>query len=246
MAGHSKWDNIKHKKAREDAARGKLFSKLTKDITIAARDEPDPAKNPTLAQVIERAKGANMPKENIERAIKRATGELPGVTYEEYVYEGFGPFGVAVMVRVITDNRNRAVSAIRKIFDDHGGDLEGSVDWLFERRGMITATLSDDQNPEELLMTAIDLGAEDMSESESDVEIITPPELLSDVRAGLEDEGVEITDAKVTMVPKTTVPLEGADARRIVKFIEALDEQEDVQEVYANFDIPDEALAEVA
>ena len=246
MAGHSKWDNIKHKKAREDAARGKLFSQLTKDITLAARDEPDPQKNPTLSQAIERAKQANMPKENIERAIKRATGELPGVTYEEYIYEGFGPFGVAIMVRVITDNRNRAVSSIRKVFDDHGGDLEGSVDWIFERRGMINAKLADAQDPEELLMTAIDLGAEDMSESASDVEIITPPELLSDVKVGLEDEGVQIEDAKVTMVPKTTVPLEGDEARRIVRFIEALDDLDDVQEVYANFDIPDEALAEVA
>lgn len=246
MAGHSKWDNIKHKKAREDAARGKLFSKLTKDITIAARSEPDPAKNPTLAQVIERAKQANMPKENIARAIKRATGELPGVTYEEYVYEGFGPFGVAVMVRVITDNRNRAVSAIRKIFDDHGGDMNGSVSWIFERRGVITAKLTPEQDPDEVLMTAIDLGAEDMNESERDVDITCPPELVSDVKSGLESEGVEIEDAKVTMVPKTTVPLEGAEARRIVKFIEALDDQEDVQEVYANFDVPDEALAEVA
>jgi len=246
MAGHSKWDNIKHKKAREDAARGKLFSKLTKDITIAARDEPDPQKNPTLAQVIERAKQANMPKENIERAIKRATGELPGVTYEEYVYEGFGPFGVAVMVRVVTDNRNRAVSAIRKIFDDHGGDMEGSVNWIFERRGVITAKLSDDQDPDEILMAAIDLGAEDMDESDGEVEITCPPELVSEVKSGLESEGVEIEDAKVTMIPKTTVPLEGNEAKRIVKFIEALDDQEDVQEVYANFDVPDEALAEVA
>lgn len=246
MAGHSKWDNIKHKKAREDAARGKLFSKLTKDITLAARDEPDPQKNPTLAQVIERAKQANMPKENIERAIKRATGELPGVTYEEYVYEGFGPYGVAVMVRVITDNRNRAVSAVRKIFDDHGGDMEGSVDWIFERRGMVTAKLGEAQDPDEVLMTAIDLGAEDMTESDHEVEITCPPERVSDVKSGLEGEGVAIEDAKVTMVPKTTVPLEGDEAKKILKFIEALDDQEDVQEVYANFDVPDEALAEVA
>ncbi len=246
MAGHSKWDNIKHQKARQDAARGKLFSKLTKEITMAARDGPDPEKNPSLSQAIERAKAANMPKENIERAIKRATGELPGVTYEEYIYDGFGPFGVAVMVRVVTDSRNRAVSAIRNVFDDYGGDMDGSVDWIFERRGRVHAKLTSEQDPDEVLMAAIDLGAEDMTEDETDVEITCPPERVSDVKAGLQDEGVEINDAKVTMVPKTTVPLEGADAQRIVRFIEALDDLDDVQEVYANFDVPDEALAEVA
>ncbi|MFB6285536.1 MAG: YebC/PmpR family DNA-binding transcriptional regulator [Candidatus Bipolaricaulia bacterium] len=246
MAGHSKWDNIKHQKARQDAARGKLFSKLTKEITMAARDEPDPGKNPKLAQAMERAKQANMPKENIERAIKRATGELPGVTYEEYIYDGFGPYGVAVMVRVVTDNRNRAVASIRNVFDDYGGDMDGSVDWIFERRGRVTAKLASEQDPDEVLMTAIDLGTEDMDEFDEEVQIACPPEHVSDVKTGLEDQGVEITDAKVAMVPKTTVPLEGGDARKIVRFIEALDDLEDVQEVYANFDVPDEALAEVA
>jgi len=246
MAGHSKWDNIKHQKARQDAARGKLFSKLTKEITMAARDEPDPQKNPKLSQAMERAKQANMPKENIERAVKRATGELPGVTYEEYIYDGFGPYGVAVMVRVVTDNRNRAVASIRNVFDDYGGDMDGSVDWIFERRGRVTAKLAPEQDPDEVLMTAIDLGAEDMDAFDEEVEIACPPEHVSDVQTGLEDQGVEITDAKVTMVPKTTVPLEGGDAHKIVRFIEALDDLEDVQEVYANFDVPDEALAEVA
>jgi len=245
MAGHSKWANIKYRKERQDALRGKLFSKLAKEITIAARSDPDPEKNPRLAHAIERARAANMPKENIERAIKRATGELPGQQFEEAVYEGYGPYGVAVMVRVVTDNRNRAVSAIRKVFEDFGGSLEGSVAWLFERRGVITLK-AQDRDLDELLMQAIDLGAEDLEERDGEVEIYCPPAMLREVKEGLEAKGVAIERAEVTLVPKQTVALEGKEAERIVKFIDTLDDLEDVQEVYANFDVPEEVIAQVS
>ena len=245
MAGHSKWANIKYRKERQDALRGKIFSKLAKEITMAARSEPDPVKNPRLAQAIERARAANMPKENIERAIKRATGELPGQQFEEAVYEGYGPFSVAVIVRAVTDNKNRAVAAIRKVFDDFGGNLGGSVSWLFERRGVISLNASPDQDLEELLMMAIDLGAEDLEEKEGEVEITCPPDGLREVREGLEAQGVAIERAEVTLVPKQTVSLSGSEARKILKFIDRLDDLEDVQEVYANFDVPEELLAQV-
>lgn len=244
MAGHSKWANIKYRKERQDALRGKLFSKLAKEITIAARSEPDPEKNPTLAHAIERARAANMPKEKIERAIKRATGELPGQQFEEAIYEGYGPYGVAVMVRVVTDNKNRAVSAIRRVFEDFGGNLEGSVAWLFERRGVITLK-AEDRDLDELLMQAIDLGAEDLEERDGEVEIYCTPEALRPVREGLAGQGVAIERAEVTLVPKQTVALVGKEAERIIKFIEKLDDLEDVQEVYANFDVPEELLAQV-
>ncbi len=245
MAGHSKWANIKYRKERQDAVRGKLFSKLSKEITIAARSGADPAKNPTLADIIERARGANMPKDNIERAIQRATGELPGMQYEETVYEGYGPFGVAVMVRVVTDNKNRAVAAIRRIFEEYDGSLQGSVAWLFERRGVLTVKLSPNQDREELLMTAIDLGAEDVEEREEEIQIYCPPDRLGIVKEGLKQQGVTIERAEATLVPKTTVPLAGREAEKIIKFIEKLDDQEDVQEVFANFDVPEELLAQV-
>jgi len=245
MAGHSKWANIKYRKERQDAVRGKLFSKLSKEITIAAKNGADPAKNATLADIIERARGANMPKENIERAIKRATGELPGIQYEEIVYEGYGPYGVAVMVRVVTDNKNRAVAAIRKIFEEHGGSLQGSVAWLFERRGALTVKLAPGHDRDELLMQAIDLGAEDMEERDGEVLIYCPPDRLSAVKEGLKRQGVTVERVETTLVPKTTVPLAGREAERILKFIEKLDDQEDVQEVYANFDVPEELLAQV-
>ncbi len=245
MAGHSKWANIKYRKERQDALKGKLFSKLSKEITIAARNGPDPAKNATLADVIERARAANMPKENIERAIKRATGELPGMQYEEIIYEGYGPYGVAVMVRVVTDNKNRAVSQIRKTFEEFGGSLQGSVAWLFDRRGVITVKPAAGQESEQLLMKAIDLGAEDMEESPEEIQIYCAPAKLSAVKRGLEESGITIERAQVTLVPKMTVSLSGHEAEKIIKFIERLDDQEDVQEVFANFDVPEELLAQV-
>lgn len=247
MSGHSKWANIKYRKERQDQLKGKLFSKLAREIIVAARENPDPQKNPRLSDAIERAKEANMPKENIERAIKRATGELPGVRYEEATYEGYGPGGVAVLVKVVTDNRNRAVSAIRHTFEDFGGSLgeAGSVAWLFERRGIIVIN-KQDINPDEVLIAAIDLGAEDIEEKEEEIEIYCSPGHLKELKRGLEDIGIEIERAEVTMFPKNTVHLEGREAERILKFINRLDDQEDVQEVYANFDIPDEIFERVS
>lgn len=251
MSGHSKWANIKYRKERQDQVRGKIFSKLSKEITLAARDgDPDPERNATLANAIERARAANMPKDNIERAIKRATGELPGVTYEETIYEGYGPGGVAVMIRVVTDNKNRAASAIRHIFEEFDSSLgkEGCVAWLFQRRGIIVVSREAiaDRDIDELLIKAIDLGAEDIEEKEEEVEIYSPPSAVSDVKEGLEKMGVTVERAESTMVPQNTVHLEGREAERLLRFMNRLDDQEDVQEVYANFDIPDEVFETVS
>ncbi len=247
MAGHSKWANIKYRKERQDAVRMKIFSKLSKEITLAAKaGGPDPEKNVALANAIERAREANVPKDNIERAIKRATGELPATQYEEIFYEGYGPYGVAVLVRVVTDNKNRAVSEIRHIFEEYGGNLGGSVAWLFERRGIITLDKKKIQrDKDELLMTIIDLGAEDIQERAEEIEIYCSPSVLRTVREGLTGLGVPVERAEVSFVPKNTVHLEGREAEKILKFMEALDEQEDVQEAYANFDIPDAILESV-
>ncbi len=247
MAGHSKWANIKYRKERQDAIKMKIFSKLSKEITLAAKaGGPDPEKNVALANAIERAREANVPKENIERAIKRATGELPGVQYEEIFYEGYGPYGVAVMVRVVTDNKNRAVSEIRHIFEEYGGNLGGSVAWIFDRRGVITLEKDKiQQDKDELLMNIIDLGAEDIQEKDGEIEIYCDPSKVKTVRDGLHKLGVPVERAEVSLVPKNTVHLEGREAEKVLKFMEALDEQEDVQEAYANFDIPDAILESV-
>ena len=247
MAGHSKWANIKHRKGRQDAVRGKVFTKIAKEIFLAAKaGDPNPEKNITLANAIERGRAANMPKDNIERAIKKATGELGGVMYEEIQYEGYGPAGVAILLRIITDNKNRAASEIRHIFSEYGCSLGGSVAWMFERRGVVTlntAKLSIDQDS--LLMSVIDLGAEDIQEKEGEIEIYCDPTALRAVREALEKQGIPIERAETTLVPKNTVHVEGSNAQKVLKFIEKLDDQEDVQEVYANFDIPDEVLQQV-
>ncbi|MCS6936493.1 MAG: YebC/PmpR family DNA-binding transcriptional regulator [Candidatus Bipolaricaulota bacterium] len=244
MAGHSKWANIKYRKERQDAAKMKIFSKLAKEIMMAAKaGSPDPAQNIALANAIERARAANVPKENIERAIKRATGELPGAQYEEIFYEGYGPYGVAVMVRVVTDNRNRAVSEIRRIFEQYGGNLGGSVAWLFTRRGVITLDKKKiAQERDELLMRVIDLGVEDLQEKDGEIELYCEPSHLKAVREALERQAVPIERAEVQLVPQNTVPLTGPEAEKFLKFMSALDDQEDVQEVYANFDIPEDVM----
>jgi len=249
MAGHSKWANIKHRKERQDRKKGQLFSRLVKEILLAARSGADPEKNPALANAIERAKAANLPKENIERALQRARGEIPGAKYEEVIYEGYGPGGVAVMVRVVTDNRNRAAAAIRHVFEEFDSSLgeAGSVSWLFERRGIVVLRRDElsGVDLDELMMTAIDLGAEDFQEKDEEIEIYCEPGKLRELRAGLEKMGVPIERAEVTMVPQNTVRLEGKEAERLLRFLNRLDDQEDVQEVYANFDIPDEVLEQV-
>ncbi len=245
MAGHSKWANIKYRKMREDAKRGRIFTRLTREIIVAAREGGgDPETNPRLRTAIAAAKAANMPKENIERAIKRGTGELPGVTYEEVTYEGYGPGGVAVIVETITDNRNRTVSEIRYIFSKHGGSLgeTGCVSWLFDKKGVITIKgqgLSED----DLLMVALEAGAEDLKREEDTFQIITAPEDFEAVKEALEREGLPIEEAEITLVPKNTVRVEGDKAEKVLKLMDALESLDEVQKTYANFEIPEEVMA---
>jgi YebC/PmpR family DNA-binding regulatory protein len=249
MSGHSKWANIKYRKERQDQKRGRIFSKLAKEITLAARAGADPERNVALANALERARAANMPKENIERAIKRATGELPGVKYEEIIYEGYGPSGVAMLLRVVTDNRNRAASAIRHIFEEAAGSMgeSGSVAWLFTRKGIVVLSKEAvaERELDDLLIELIDLGAEEIQEKEEEIELYCQPTALTTLKEGLERLGVPIERAESTMVPQNTVHLEGKEAERLLRFLDRLDDQEDVQEVYANFDIPDEVFERV-
>ncbi len=249
MSGHNKWANIKYRKERQDKKRSGLFAKLIKEITLQARNgDPNPENNPGLAHAIERARAANLPKENIERAIKRATGELDGVSYEEITYEGYGPEGVAILVRVVTDNRNRAAAAVRHIFSKHGGNLaaSGSVAWLFERRGVITfEQIPEGVDRDELLMNLIELGAQEFDDQGDIIEVYCAPNDLAALEAEVAKLGITPTRAEVTMIPKNTVHVEGHTAEKVLKLIDALDENEDVQEVFANFDIPDEILAKI-
>ncbi len=243
MAGHSKWANIKHRKGRQDAARGKLFAKLAKAIEAAARQGgSDPAMNPTLATAIAKAKSASMPNDNIERAVKRGSGEGgEGVDFSEVWYEGYGPGGVAVYIHVLTDNRNRAASDVRSTMTRNNGNLgePGSVGYLFEQKGYITAV----GDEETVMLTALDAGAEDVREADDGFEVITAPSDLPAVRDALEGAGVTIESADVTQLPSTTVPLERESAGRILRLIDALEDLDDVQDVYANFDIPDDVMA---
>jgi YebC/PmpR family DNA-binding regulatory protein len=248
VAGHSKWAQTKHKKAIVDQRRGKLFAKLLRAIEVAAREGGgNPDANPTLADAISRARDGRIPTETIERAIKRGTGELEGVSYETLFYEGYAPGGVAVMVEVLTDNRNRAAAAVRKIFSRHGGTLgdPGSVAWMFTKRGVVLvprAAVSED----DLLALAVGAGAEDL-EAEGDSWMLTcaPSELLG-LRAALEAADVEIQAAQIAMEPSATIRLDGPQALQVLRLIDELEESDDVQEVHANFDIPEEVMAEVS
>jgi len=245
MSGHSKFSNIKHRKERQDQARGKIFSKLAKEITVSVKQGggADPGSNIRLAAALERARACNMPKDNVERAIKRATGELPGVTFEEITYEGYGPDGVAIMLHIITDNRNRTAAEIRRLFEQGGGSLGGSVAWMFERRGVVSVSkgkLSVD--PEEFLLEAMDWGAEDLDDDDEAVLLYCDPAQLHALVAGLQQAGIEPDQTETTFVPQNTVKLEGKAAERLVKFIQKLDDHEDVQEVHANFEVPDEVF----
>jgi YebC/PmpR family DNA-binding regulatory protein len=244
MAGHSKWANIKHRKGRQDAKRGKLFAKLIKMIEVAARTGgADLASNPTLASAVQKAKDASVPKENIERAIARGTGEIEGVEYEEIWYEGYAPGGVALYVQILTDNRRRAASDVRSVFSKNEGNLgePGSVGYLFEQKGYILAAGEEDT----VMMAALDGGAEDVEESGDQWEIISSPSDLDTVRAALEAAGVTVDQAEVTQLPSTTVPLDAKKARQVLRIVDALDDLDDVQSVYANFDIPEDVLADV-
>ncbi len=245
MAGHSKWANIKHKKMREDARKGRIFTKVAREIIVAARlGGGDPDKNPRLRRAIQLAKSVNMPKENIERAIKRGIGELPGVTYEEVVYEGYGPGGVAIMVEAITDNRNRTVSEIRSIFSKHGGSLgeTGCVSWLFERKGVIRIA-EEAVSEDELMEVAIEAGAEDVKIEDGLYQVITSFEDYDAVKRAIEEREIPVESAEITYIPQNTVKVEGEKAEKLLKLLEALESHDDVQHTYANFDIPDEVLA---
>ncbi|WP_027357152.1 YebC/PmpR family DNA-binding transcriptional regulator [Desulfofundulus thermocisternus] len=239
MAGHSKWSTIKRKKARVDAQRGKLFTRLSREIIVAARlGGGDPEANPRLKAAIQRAKEANIPNENIQRAIQKGTGELGGTAYEELVYEGYGPGGVAVMLEIMTDNRNRTAGEIRHLFSRHGGNLgeAGCVSWMFTKKGVIVVE-KDGLDEDELMLAALEAGAEDMKTEEDEFEIITAPEDFDRVRQALEEKGVPIAEAQVTMVPRSTVRLTGQEAEQMMRLIEALEDHDDVQEVYANFEL---------
>ncbi len=246
MAGHSKWHNIRNKKAKVDAKRGQIFTKLIREITVAARQGGgDPEFNPRLRIAIEKAKQANMPAENIERAIKRGTGELEGVTYEEVTYEGYGPEGVAVIVEALTDNRNRTTAEVRHIFTKHGGNLgsSGCVSFLFEDKGVILVP-KNDYTEDEIFEKAIEAGAEDVITDEDEFyEIRTEPQDLYSVKENLEKEGVTIEKAELTKIPTTTVEIKDEDvANRLLKMLDALEENDDVQKVYSNFEMSSELL----
>ncbi len=245
MSGHSKWHNIKIKKSKTDQQRGKVFSKLAREIIIAAKaGGGDPASNMRLRAAIDRAREASMPNDNIQRAILRGTGGGEGVSFEEVTYEGMAPGGVAVLVQVLTDNRNRAASEIRNIFTKAEGTLGASVGWLFEKKGVITLPKAA-ASEEEILTKAIDAGAEDMKVTSDEYEITVAPEEFARVKHALEAAGYAPGSAEITLVPKSTVPVAGKDAQRVLRLLEALEDHDDVQHVYANFDIPDEVLEQV-
>lgn len=244
MSGHSKWAQIKRKKAKNDQQRGKLFSKLIREVTVAARHGGgDPKGNMRLKAAIEAAKAVNLPAETLRRAVQKGTGELPGETYEEVAYEGYGPGGVAIMVRVLTGNKNRTAPELRHLFEKNGGNLgaQGCVGWMFERKGIIQVD-ADRISEDELLALALEAGAADMRRVEKVFEIVTSPDEMDSVRQALEERKVPIADAEVTMVPLSTVRVEGKDAQAVLRLIEAMEEQDDVQAVYANYDIPDEVI----
>jgi len=244
MAGHSKWANIRHRKAAQDAKRGKLYTKLAREITVAAREGGgDPEFNPRLRAAIEKAKKFNMPKENIERAIKRGTGEIAGETYEEVTYEGYGPGGVAIIVKCLTDNRNRTASEVRHAFSKHGGNLgtSGCVSWMFERKGVIKVS-AEKFDEETVMMAAIDAGADDVVREDEHFVVYTQPQDLENVRKALIDGGIEVEEAKLDLIPTTTTRVEGETAEKVLKLLMALEDLDDVQEVYSNFDMPEEVM----
>ncbi len=248
MSGHSKWASIKHKKAATDAKRGKVFTKVIKEITVAARQGGgNPDANPRLRLAVLKAKEANMPKDNIEKAIKKGTGELPGVVYEEIVYEGYGPNGVALLIEVLTDNKNRAAAEVRSILSKKGGNMagQGSVNWQFAQKGIIV--VSKDKIAEDKLMNIIlENGAEDMVTQDSNFEITTGLKEYEQVRKAVEDSGITPDSAEITMVPNSTVKVDDKEtARQILTLINFLEDNDDVQNVYANFDIPDDILSEL-
>ncbi len=249
MSGHSKWAKIKRKKAGADAARGRLFTKLIREITIAARHGGgDPNANPRLRTAIDEARAANMPNENIERAIKRGTGQLnDGQALEEVVYEGYGPNGVALLIEAVTDNRNRTTSEIKHILSRHNGSLgtQGSVAWQFQTRGIITIDAKK-YDEDTVLSLALDGGALDVKNEDYNYQIITTPETFHKIKEILKNNSIEIVSSEITKIPQNTIPLNEKDAEKVLKLFEALDELDDVQHVYGNFDISDEVMEKIS
>ncbi|MBW2328200.1 MAG: YebC/PmpR family DNA-binding transcriptional regulator [Deltaproteobacteria bacterium] len=249
MSGHSKWSTIKRKKGANDAKRGKIFTKLIKEITVAAKTGGgDPDGNPRLRTAITAAKSENMPKDNIDRAIKKGTGDLDGAVYEEILYEGYGPGGVAVLVETMTDNKNRTVADIRHFFAKSNGNLgeSGCVGWMFDKRGVIVVDAGE-VDEEKLMDIAIEAGAEDVLEDETTFQVLTAPEDFSEVVDSLEKNGVKAVEATISMVPKNTVDVtEEKPARSLLKLLENLEDHDDVQKVHANFDIPDEIMEKLS
>jgi YebC/PmpR family DNA-binding regulatory protein len=246
MSGHSKWSTIRHKKAATDAKRGKIFSKLIKEITIAARlGGGDPASNPRLRTAILAAKGENMPKDNIERAVKKGTGELEGVNYEESIYEGYGPGGAAIFIESLSDNKNRAVADIRHIMSKGGGNMgsAGCVAWMFEKKGyiVIEAKAVDE---DELMEAAVEAGAEDVREDNSNYEIITAVQDFEQVKTAIDEQSIPYIVAEITMFPQSTVNLQGKEAEQMIRLMEALEDCDEVQKVYTNADIPEELVTD--
>ncbi len=244
MSGHSKWSTIKHKKGAKDARRGKLFTKLIKEITVAARmGGGDPNANPRLRTAVANARANSMPSDNIERAIKKGTGEIEGATYEEVTYEGYGPGGVAVMARVLTDNRNRTVAELRNLFEKHGGNLgsTGCVSYLFTQCGLVTVERAN-VDEDRVIEVALEAGADDVREAGDLLEVVTPPAALETVKEALERAGITPASAEVTMLPSSTVAISGKQAEQMVKLLEALEDHDDMQNVSSNMDIAAEEL----
>ena len=244
MSGHSKWHTIKHKKGAADAKRGKVFTRLIKELTVAARaGGGDADSNPRLRTIIAEAKASNMPRENIERAIRRGTGEEPGVSYEEITYEGYGPGGVALLIQTLTDNKNRTVGEIRHLLGKHNGNLaaENSVAWMFTRKGQVVVEKGT-ADEESLLDAALDAGADDVNDDGSAWEIVSAPEAFETVRDAVKGLGLEPASASVAMIPQNYVKLQGRDAQQMLRLMDALDDHDDVQHVWANFDIEEREI----
>lgn len=248
MSGHNKWASIKHKKGAADAKRGKVFTKITREITAAAKaGGGDPDTNPRLRTAIQSAKAANMPNDNVDRSIKKGTGEIEGVTFDEVTYEGYGPDGVAILAHCLTDNKNRTAAEIRSLFTKYSGAMAGagSVAWIFEKKGLVVipkGAVSEDA----LMEIVLSAGAEDMNQTEDKFEVITQPHDFEAVKAALEKEKISFESAQVTMIPKNQMTVSAESARSILKLLDALEDHDDVQQVYTNCDIPDEVIKEIA
>src|SRR5947209_4959251 len=247
MSGHSKWATIKHKKGALDAKRGKIFTRLIKEITMAAKSGGDPEKNPRLRGAVAAAKAENMPADNIKRAIQRGTGELPGVTYEEITFEGYGPGGVAILVEVSTDNRNRTVSEIRHAFGKNGGNMgeAGSVGWMFHKKGDIVVPKSAAKE-DDLMNIILEAGADDLKDDGDNWELVTEPSAYETVLEAVKKAGIEPASSSVSMIPQNYLKVEGSNASTMIRLMEALEDHDDVQNVHSNFDIDQKLLEEVA